>query len=405
VTRTRKILLTGATGFVGGELLKRLLVQDERPIACLVRAASDAEARRRGEETLVRMLGLRRAGAAGRRVQWLPGNVERPDLGWAPDLRRTLARGIEEIFHCAASTRFDLPLADGDRINVGGVIAVHEFAVEAAANGPFRRLHHVSTAFAAGRQRGLTRAECLPVDRERRFRNTYERTKARAERFLRLARRVPTTIYRPSIIVGDSRDGHTSSWNVVYFPMRLMASGRLHVAPCGRRALVDCVPVDYVVDGILALGRRADGAGQTFHLTAGPGALDAQQIVRQTYAGIARLTGHPLFVGTRLVGPLRWWLAERIFRLRARGKARELLARFRPYVPYTRIDMVFENRREAALLAAAGVRAPDPADFFPRVVDYALRHEFGRRPAAPPRPSPPEVSLPVARAGHEEVRA
>jgi nucleoside-diphosphate-sugar epimerase len=288
---------------------------------------------------------------------------------------------VDEVFHCAATTRFDLPLAESDRINVAGTMAVHAFAVEAAATGAFRRLHHVSTAYAAGCRRGVAGAEALPPDHACHFRNTYERTKARAERFLRAAHEVPTTVYRPSIIVGDSRDGRTSSWNVVYFPMRLMATGRLPVAPQGGRALLDCVPVDYVVDGICALGRREDSVGRTFHLTTGAQALRVGEVVAHTYAGIARHKGQPLRVGTRTVGPVRWWLLERIFRLLARGKGRDLLARFSPYVPYTRIDTVFDNRREVALLTAAGVRTPAPADFFPRIVDYALRHDFGRRPA------------------------
>jgi thioester reductase-like protein len=386
VTTPRTILLTGATGFVGGELLTRLLAQDDRHIICLVRGASDIAAQRRGETTLERLLGPA-AATASRRVQWLRGDVERPNLGLSPDTRRRLARSVEEIFHCAASTRFDLPLADSRRVNVDGVIAVHDFAALAMTTGTFRRLHHVSTAFAAGRRRGTTTAEHLPRDDVRLFRNGYEYTKAAAERFLRSDGRVPTTIYRPSIIVGDSRDGRTRSWNVVYFPMRLMAVGRLPIAPKGRRALLDCVPIDYVVDAILVLGRRDDSVGRTFHLTAGRESLTVPDVIQHTYAGLARHTGRPLRVGTRTVGPARWWLAQRALRLLARGKGREVLARFWPYVPYTRVDTVFDNRREATLLSNAGVRLPAPQDFFPRVVDYALRHDFGRRPITNDRPA------------------
>jgi long-chain acyl-CoA synthetase len=314
MTQARRVLLTGATGFVGGQLLLRLLASDDRRLVCLVRAASDLEAAQRGEQTLIRLLAGRHVASAVRRIAWVRGDVEHPDLGMSPDARRMLARSIEEIYHCAASTRFDLPLADARRINVAGTIAIHDLAVDAASQGPFRRLHHVSTAYAAGRIRGPVGPDHLPADDPRRFRNTYERTKASAERFLRGARRVPTTIYRPSIIVGDSRDGRTASWNVVYFPMRLMARGRLPIAPHGGRALLDCVPVDYVVDGIRALGARDDGAGATFHLTAGRAALRVREVIRHTYAGIARQTGRPLRIGTWTVGPLRWWLAERALR-------------------------------------------------------------------------------------------
>jgi hypothetical protein len=127
------------------------------------------------------------------------------------------------------------------------------------------------------------------------------------------------------------------------------------------------------------------------------------EVVRHTYAGIARHTGGPLRVATRTVGPMRWWVVERVLRLLARGKGRELVARFRPYVPYTRVDTVFDNRREAALLAAAGVPLPTPDDFFPRVVDYALRHDFGRRPTAAARePSQASSAFIVSPADEDE---
>lgn len=399
MTNQRKILLTGATGFVGGELLARLLARDDRNLICLVRANDDAEASRRGEETLVRLVGSRDVSAASRRIEWLPGDVELADLALSRDRRRRLAAEIQEIYHCAASTRFDLKLAEVDRINVAGVVAVHDLAAEAVVGGTFRRLHHVSTAFAVGRRHGLTLAEHLPEDHERRFRNTYERTKARAERFLRRARRVPTTVYRPSIIVGDSRDGYTRSWNVVYFPMKLMTAGHLPFGPAGKAALLDCVPVDFVADGILALGRREDGVGRTFHLTAGTRALTVREVVAHTYEAIARHTGESLHVGTRIVGRLRWLAIERALRVLAGARGRDLIARFRPYVPYTRVTTVFDNRRETALLAAAGVRNPDPADFFPRIVKYALVHDFGRR-----RSPDWEAQRPVE-AAHSVVRS
>ena len=112
-----------------------------------------------------------------------------------------------------------MPLEQAQRINVGGLLQVHTCSIVAAALGRFRRLHHVSTAYAAGRTTSDVRAsEMLASDDERHFRNTYEGTKARAERFLRDCAEVPWTIYRPSIIVGDSRSGRTRSWNVCDAP-------------------------------------------------------------------------------------------------------------------------------------------------------------------------------------------
>jgi nucleoside-diphosphate-sugar epimerase len=269
--------------------------------------------------------------------------------------------------------------------------------------GRLRRLHHVSTAFASGHVRGRVRADVLPPDEPRRFRNSYERTKARAERLLRGQTAVPVTIYRPSIIVGDSRDGRTSSWNVVYFPMRLMAAGALPVAPSGGAQRLDCVPVDFVADGLLALGARAATVGGCYHLTTGDDALTTGDVVRATYDGLARHRGEPMRVRTRLVGRAAWAAIALGYRATLRGRARRAFEKFAAYVPYTRVSAVYDNTVETGLLAPCGIGVPRPAEYFPRVVRYALAEDFGRRgqrPTETPRagrspvvPAPPAAEL------------
>ena len=263
-------LVTGATGFVGAELLSRLLLRSSIDIVAPVRASSDAAARARGLAALEDVLARPVTTDEARRVCWVAGDLEQRRFGWDDTTWRGWAERVNDIYHCAAATCFELPLEQAQRINVGGLLQVHAFSVVAAALGDFSRLHHVSTAYAAGRSKwDVGASETLPPDDERHFRNTYERTKARAERFLRDYAEVPWTIYRPSIIVGDSQSGRTRSWNVCYAPMRLIAAGRLRMVPARSGAILDYVPVDYVVDGILALGRRLDTEGKTLHLTAG----------------------------------------------------------------------------------------------------------------------------------------
>jgi thioester reductase-like protein len=379
------VLVTGATGFVGGELLGRLVGDDPRPIVCLVRAESNADATARGLGVLAALLGRMPTPREQERITWLAGDLTQAGLGLRSDRWWRLAETLKEIFHCAASTRFDLPLDAAQLVNVRGLEEIYELACAAVDAGRFRRLNHVSTAYASGRTSARIDAEHLPSDRAAAYRNTYERTKADAERLLRTQSRVPYTIYRPSIIVGDSRDGHTSSWNVVYFPMRLMASGHLPVAPMGGRALLDCVPVDFVADAILTLARRRDTAGRAFHLTAGDDALTVEDVVRHTYAGLARRRRAEPRVQTRLLGPIAWWAFAKACRLLRGAQARRVLERFEQYAPYTRVSAIYDSSAERALLAQHGIRLPSPEAFFPRIVDYALRHDFGRRPAPAPR--------------------
>jgi long-chain acyl-CoA synthetase len=375
------VFITGATGFVGGEILARLLARDERQIVCLVRAVNTEDALRRGRATMAGMLGRRPTREEASRVRWVRGDVENECFGLPPGVHSALARRVEEIYHCAASTRFDLSLEAARRTNLDGVRAVVRFASEAARHGGLRRLHHISSAYAAGIFSGTAPAHDR-IPKRRRFRNSYERSKADAERFLLENADVPVTIYRPSIIVGDSRTGRTTSWNVVYYPMKLMAAGVLRYAPAAPDGLLDCVPVDFVADAICALGARDDTAGRVLHLTAGRDALTCMQVVEHTYAGVARYRNEPMRIRTRVLGRVGWWLVSTAHRVLGSDATKRVLRSFAQYEPYTRISSVFDNTVEAALLAEAGVRLPQPSEYFANAVRYALETDFGRRDAS-----------------------
>lgn len=409
------ILLTGATGFVGGELLLRLMARDDRPILCLVRAESEAAASERGAQRLAVLLGRDPETQESARVEWIRADLEEPGAGISEVDRKRLKESVTEIFHCAASVEFDLELADAQRINVGGVSALLALAREA---GPrFRRFHHVSTAYVSGRASGRVSANHLPRDLGRNFRNTYERTKARAERLLRTQTEVPITIYRPSIIAGDTRTGRTDNWNVIYVPMRKIVRGQLPFISRGGKAIADTVGVDFVVDGIVALAEREGPRLQAYHLTADGLAFDLERYVAHCNHA-ARLTGH---VGeTRTVSHLAWRARVGLVKLMAyapaclgpyqkigRATCRALKS-FEPYLEYTRVNVEFEAQWEHDFLAQAGIQMPDPDIYLERIIDYALEQDFGSElaPASiaegygnvPIEIAPQSFSVPVAAA-------
>jgi long-chain acyl-CoA synthetase len=118
----------------------------------------------------------------------------------------------------------------------------------------------ISTAYVAGEHTGQFNEDDLDVGQ--RFRNAYEQSKFEAESLVASRRaRLPITVLRPSIVVGESDSGWTTSFNVVYWPLRAFSRGAYLALPARREAPVDVVPVDYVADAIFALSQAACAEG------------------------------------------------------------------------------------------------------------------------------------------------
>ena len=243
------VLLTGATGFVGREILSRFLERDNRHVYALVRADDDDHAAGRLP--------------AHERLTAVAGDIERPGLGLADGARDRVRDEVTNVVHCAASVSFDLPLEESRTVNVEGTRNVLELARSCTR---LERFSYVSTAYVAGEPGGIFREDELHVGQ--RFRNPYELSKFEAEVALRReGAGLPLQILRPSIVVGDSTTGRTTSFNVLYGPLKALARGRIPAIPARRDSPVDIVPVDYVADRVHELA--TGGPNGTFHLVAG----------------------------------------------------------------------------------------------------------------------------------------
>jgi len=372
------ILLPGATGFVGRHLLAELLKQTSGSIVCLVRAASEADAQARGREI-----------SRDLRVVFVPADLEKRKFGLTDSAWNTLARRVSEIYHCAASVSFDLPLEESRRINVVGTQSVLSLARSAATHGQFHRFHHISSAYVAGKKRGVVSSDYLPDHLvSSNFRNSYEQSKAEAESLLRGQSEVPVSIYRPSIVAGDTHNGTTDNFNVLYVPMRLIRRGALPFMPAGSSSHLDCVGVDYVVRGIVALGKISTGACDSFHLTAGSDCFDVCDFVRVSNEVASRVHQRP-DESCRAISRWRWKALQlranlaqlapgQFTQLRRWGK---LVARgirgFSAYDPYTHVGAVFESTAEQAQLAQARITQPPALDYLRTITEYAMLADFG----------------------------
>jgi len=364
------VLLTGATGLVGGELVARLLAsRPEATIHCLLRArGGELEARRREVVEWARL-----APAEAERVVAIAGDVRRPDLGLG-DALDPLAERVDEVFHTAADTNLSRPVARARAINVRGAENVAAFAKRALERGGLRRLHHVSTAYVAGKG---AEADGRPV-----FHNGYEQSKWEAEQHLASLRdELPITVYRPSIIVGDSRDGRTKHFRVLYDPIKWVYRGGARVLPCRTEARVDVVPINYVCDALIALSAQPKSEGGTFHLTSGP----AHSIQIAEFAELVVLHGHAWqrAHGEEPTEPPALLPPEQIEALAAENpeQARQLLDLFEKvmsaHMPYMVTEILFDDPETRSALAGTGIECPSLREYVDRLIDYAGEVNWG----------------------------
>jgi thioester reductase-like protein len=200
------------------------------------------------------------------RLKIIEGDVADMDLGLAGGEYKALAAELTAIHHAAAVYYLGAERELVERVNVDGTRTVLELAGDCKQ---LRRFNHWSTAQVSGARSGVILEEEL--DCGQRFRNVYEETKFRAERMVRdAARKLPVTILRPGIIVGDSRTGEIDKFDGPYYLLVLIVSSPIdvHLPLPGRgSAPLNLVPIDYVVDAAVALARDPRAVGGTFHLT------------------------------------------------------------------------------------------------------------------------------------------
>jgi thioester reductase-like protein len=365
------VLLTGATGFVGMAVLARLLEHTDRDVVVLVRAGSQGEADARLQALLGSVFDAPERHRA--RVRAVCGDLTAPGLGLGAD-RRWISEEVREVVHGAASVAFDLPLAESRSINVEGTRRILDLAEDCAARGEgLRRVTYVSTAYVAGDRHGLAREAELDVGPG--FRNPYEQSKHEAERLVWSRReRLPITIVRPSIVVGELGTGWTASFNVVYGPLRAFASGAYPAIPGRRDAVLDIVTVDHVADAILALAASSAAAGGTFHVVAGEQATTLGELARLAARRFDRRA--PRFVPPRIY---RSVLHPLILR-RADPDTRRRLVRSEVYFPYFSLDLRFDDRCARELLDPLGICATPLREYFDTLVDFAEAAHWGRTP-------------------------
>lgn len=369
----RTIVLTGATGALGTELLPRLLHRyPEMDIVAVVRAGSNQEA----ETRLARALdnpGL--LAADGHRIRVVRGDVSKPLLGLDETTARQLANDTEKLFHLAANVRFSASLPESRAGNVDTTQAVIDFSRQCRDANPERfELHHVSTAYVVGDRLGSLREEELACGQG--FWNAYEQSKFEAEQMAVEARReMPVTIYRPSQVICLSADGRVRKLFGFLEFMKLACSGRarISVLPALPEVRSDMVPIDYVCDAITYLSGEPDTMNRTFHLAAGVArSLRLDKVIDIAYEIIRRRA--PDIVSIQKPGFLPPDVLEQQM---SSGQIHQALSGLlRIYQTYLTYDRDFQVEGTMQRLARGGILLPPMAEVIESSVRDVVEQHF-----------------------------
>jgi len=277
--RAKRVLVTGATGFLGSHLA-HALVKEGHGVVALARSSESEPARDR----LVKILGRvstdpAETAALLDKLEVVEGDIAAPLAGLDTADYQDLCGSIDEVWHSAASLSFiEEHRPEIFRMNVDGTRNI----VELTSHTPHRRLHHVSTAYVAGKRSGVVQETEIDVGQE--FRNPYEESKCRAETMVwqeHQAGRVVATVYRPSVVIGESRTGRATHFHGVYAfirglwvvvdRIRKKTGAKIVHLPLRVRgtesATLNFVPIDYVTSAMRHVGSLESSIGRTFHMT------------------------------------------------------------------------------------------------------------------------------------------
>ena len=391
------IFLTGSTGYIGAHVASNLLADHAEPLDVLVRARDSEEARARLWHGLQLHMDFARFDEFFHsRVRVFRGDLTEPRFGLAEEEYRQLVRSTDSVIHCAASLnrRSEKSCLN---VNLRGTLEVIQLAMRARDEHGLRRFSHVSTVAVAGHRANEVVEEDSAIDWNRSDYDPYARTKKFCEHMVRqLLADVPKTIFRPSIVLGDSRRPETNQFEMVRAFVFLAGLPMLPFRPTDK---VDIVPVDYVAGAIATLHQKEKPAHEIYHLSSG---VNSETFVELTDA-LAKAQGKR---GPSYVPSLEGTSSKVINALAGRaGKLGGLATLLKVFLPYLVWNTVFDNKRVVAEMGSRPARFSEycyPLLRFSRENNFS--YKYSELPAAGAPSTPPVPAVPRAAAAQDSRR-
>jgi thioester reductase-like protein len=359
------ILLTGSTGYIGAHIASNLLGDYSDSLNLLVRARDAQEARGRLWRSLQLHMDFPRfAELLNSRINIFLGDLTDSHFGLEDGDYKRLGQTTDSIIHCAASLNRKSEKSCLN-VNLRGTLEVIQLAMRARNDHGLRRFSHVSTVAVCGQRANEVVEEDTSIDWTRSDYDPYARTKKFCEHMIReLLPDVPRTIFRPSVVLGDSRKPETIQFDMVRAFVFLAG---LPALPFRATDRIDIVPVDFVADAISKLHQKEKPAHEIYHLSSGTG---SETFVELTDA-LSKSQGKrgPVFV-PKLERPT----SKMVNALAGRaGKIGGLATLLKVFLPYLVWNTVFDNTRVVAEMGRKP--APFSAYCFP-LLQFSRENNF-----------------------------
>ena len=350
---SRSIFLTGFPGFIAGRLVERLACSSTQFFLLVqpqfVEAATDSVGRITKEK-----------GVPLENFALVEGDITAPNLSIADADLEAIRAETTDIFHLAAVYDLAVEKDVAYSVNLDGTRNVNKLA---RSIQHLNRYNYVSTCYVAGKRKG----RILETDLEHNagFRNYYEETKYLAEMEVeQLKKELPVTIFRPSVVVGDSKTGETAKYDGIYYLIHYLRRnpkllGLINVG--NTKVRLNLVPVDFVVESMAALAFDENTEGETLAL-ADPTPLTTAELFDVI---AAKLSGKPSVITppARLVEvSLSTPISPPITGLPLFG------------VPYFFIDQTYDTREAGHRLIGHGIRCPKFGSYIGNLLDFVEKN-------------------------------
>ena len=343
------VFLTGSTGYVGAHVAAELLENHGQSLNVLVRAKTEDEARQRLWKSMQLHLDFDRFHQHLQdRITIFCGDLTGQRFGLEEKPYEALIESTDSVIHCAASLNRKSHKACFN-VNLRGTLEMVQLARRIQDHHGLRRYSHVSTVAVAGERQDEVVTEDESIDWARSDYDPYARTKKFTEHMVNnLLPDVSTTVFRPSIVLGDSRHGETTQFDMVQAFVFLAS---LPVLPFRPNDRIDIVPVEYVSEAIAKIHQSSDPKHPIYHLSSGRGSQTFQELTDAV--ALARNKRAPAFIPP-MEKPFRG--AVNFFSNFRKSKLGYMATLMKVFVPYLLWNTVFDNDRVVEVMGRKPVK-------------------------------------------------